>query len=59
MNCLNVRNTKNIVELKADFEIIQNIIDYLNNYSYYKTTYNEYNFIRAKNQWALYYSLKR
>ena len=86
--------SKNIVEVKADFEIIQNITDgflssckniltnaekdnllfsgkaitllqcirfltdYLNNDSYYKTTYSEQNFIRAKNQWALYCSLK-
>ena len=86
--------SKNIAEVKADFEIIKNIVngflssckniltneekdnllfsgkaitllqcirfltDYLNNDSYYKTTYSEQNFIRAKNQWALYCSLK-
>ena len=86
--------SKNIVEIKADFEIIQNITDgflsscdniltlaekdnllfsgkaitllqcirfltdYLSNDRYYKTNYSEQNFIRAKNQWALYCSLK-
>lgn len=86
--------SKNIDYVKADFEVIQNIIDgflsscknvltnkekdnllfsgkaitllqcirfltdYLNNDNYYKITYSEQNLIRAKNQWALYYSLK-
>jgi len=86
--------SKNIVEIKADFEIIQNITegflssceriltkaekdnllfsgkaitflqcvrfltDYLNNDSYYKIAYPEQNWIRSKNQWALYCSLK-
>ena len=86
--------SKNIVDVKADFDIIQNITDgffssceivltkaekddllfsgkaitllqcirfltdYLSNDSYYKTTYSEQNFIRAKNQWVLYCSLK-
>ena len=39
-------------------QCIRFLTDYLNNDSYYKTTYSEQNFIRAKNQWALYCSLK-
>ena len=86
--------TKDINDVKADFEVIQNIIngflsscndiltnqekenlvfsgkaitllqcirfltDYLSNDNYYKTDYSQQNFIRAKNQWALYCSLK-
>lgn len=91
-NCLG-EESKNIEEVKANFEVIQNIIngflssckkiltdkekdnllfsgkaitllqcirfltDYLNNDNYYKITYSNQNFIRAKNQWALYCSL--
>ncbi len=39
-------------------QCIRFLTDYLNNDNYYKTTYSEQNFIRAKNQWALYCSLK-
>jgi len=39
-------------------QCIRFLTDYLNNDSYYKTTYSEQNFIRAKNQWALYCSLQ-
>ena len=39
-------------------QCIRFLTDYLNNDRYYKTTYSEQNFIRAKNQWALYCSLK-
>ena len=92
-NCVG-EESKNIDEVKVDFEIIQNITDgflsscdniltlaekdnllfsgkaitllqcirfltdYLSNDSYYKTNYSEQNFIRAKNQWALYCLLK-
>ena len=34
------------------------LIDYLNGDSYYKTSYKDQNLVRAKNQWALYKSLK-
>jgi thiamine kinase-like enzyme len=34
------------------------LTDYLNGDSYYKTSYKDQNLIRAKNQWALYKSLK-
>jgi len=39
-------------------QCIRFLTDYLSNDSYYKTNYSEQNFIRAKNQWALYCSLK-
>jgi Ser/Thr protein kinase RdoA (MazF antagonist) len=34
------------------------LTDYINGYSYYKTSYKDQNLVRAKNQWALYKSLK-
>jgi len=34
------------------------LTDYLNGDSYYKTSYKDQNLVRAKNQWALYKSLK-
>ena len=34
------------------------LTDYLNRDSYYKTSYKDQNLVRAKNQWALYKSLK-
>ena len=34
------------------------LTDYLNGDSYYKTSYKDQNLVRAKNQWALYQSLK-
>ena len=34
------------------------LTDYLNGDSYYKTSYKDQNLVRAKNQWALYNSLK-
>ena len=33
--------------------------DYLNGDSYYKISYESQNLIRAKNQWALYLSLRK
>ena len=39
-------------------QCIRFLTDYLNNDSYYKTTYPQQNWIRAQNQWALYSSLK-
>jgi hypothetical protein len=38
-------------------QCIRFLTDYLNNDSYYQADYSEQNFIRAKNQWALYCSL--
>ena len=34
------------------------LTDYLNGDSYYKTSYKDQNLVRAKNQWALYKSLR-
>jgi len=34
------------------------LTDYLNGDSYYKTSYKDQNLVRAKNQWALYQSMK-
>ena len=34
------------------------LTDYLNGNSYYKTSYKDQNLVRAKNQWALYKSLR-
>tara|TARA_B110000908_G_C10157382_1_gene404294 strand:- start:78 stop:1097 length:1020 start_codon:yes stop_codon:yes gene_type:complete len=39
-------------------QCIRFLTDYLNNDSYYKTTYSDQNWVRAQNQWALYCSLK-
>ncbi len=42
----------------ALIQCIRFLTDYLNNDSYFKTTYPEQNLVRAQNQWALYCSLK-
>ena len=39
-------------------QCIRFLTDYLNNDIYYKIAYPEQNWIRSKNQWALYCSLK-
>ena len=39
-------------------QCVRFLTDYLNGDSYYKISYEDQNLIRAKNQWALYKSLK-
>ena len=39
-------------------QCVRFLTDYLNGDSYYKTSYKDQNLVRAKNQWALYKSLK-
>ena len=39
-------------------QCIRFLTDYLNNDSYYRISYNEQNFMRAKNQWELFCSLR-
>ncbi|MDB0011072.1 aminoglycoside phosphotransferase family protein [Flavobacteriales bacterium] len=39
-------------------QCVRFLTDYLNGDSYYKTNYKDQNLVRAKNQWALYKSLK-
>ena len=39
-------------------QCIRFLTDYLNDDNYYRTSYNEQNFIRAKNQWKLFCSLQ-
>ncbi|MDA9808773.1 aminoglycoside phosphotransferase family protein [Flavobacteriales bacterium] len=40
-------------------QCVRFLTDYLNGDSYYKTSYKDQNLVRAKNQWALYKSLKQ
>jgi len=39
-------------------QCVRFLTDYLNGDSYYKTSYKDQNLVRAKNQWALYKSMK-
>jgi Ser/Thr protein kinase RdoA (MazF antagonist) len=60
-NCLSDEEINNLAFSGKALTLIQCIrflTDYLNNDSYYKTTYPEQNWVRTQNQWALYCSLK-
>jgi len=60
-NILNDEEKDNLAFSGKALSLIQCIrflTDFLNNDSYFKTTYPEQNLVRAQNQWALYCSLK-